>query len=184
MDKEQQYLEAFDKYSDALFRHCYFRLSDRERSLDLVQETYLRAWTYLDDGQEIIAFKAFLYKILNNLIIDEYRKKKSVSLDALLEEGDLVEGDVPELRDDHSGAMMGIGVDIERAREALAALPEPYREAVTLRYIDGLTPGEIAELIEASENVVSVRIHRGMKKLREYFEEIPSQAPKRKQRVA
>ncbi len=170
MEKQAQYLEAYEKYSDALYRHCYFRLSDRERALDLVQETYLKAWQYIEDGQEIIAFKAFLYKILNNLIIDEYRRKKSVSLDALLEEGDMIEGEILELRDDVSGASMGISVDIERIQESLAALPEPYREAVTLRYIDGLSPHEIGELIEESENVVSVRIHRGIKKLREFFE--------------
>lgn len=171
MEKEKQYMDAYEKYSDALFRHCYFRLSDRERALELVQETYMRAWMYLEDGEEIVAFKAFLYKILNNLIIDEYRKKRPVSLDALLEENEVLEGEIAALRDDTSGESMGISIDIEKLKQSLAALPEPYREAITLRYIDGLSPKEIAELTEENENVVSVRIHRGIRKLRDYFEQ-------------
>lgn len=170
MEKEQQYMEAYEKYSDALFRHCFFRLSDRERALELVQETYMRAWVYLEDGEEIVAFKAFLYKILNNLIIDEYRRKRPISLDALLEESEVLEGDIAALRDDASGEAMGLSVDIEKLKGSLAVLPEPYKEAITLRYIDGLSPKEISDLIEESENVVSVRIHRGIRKLREYFE--------------
>ncbi|KKW19080.1 MAG: RNA polymerase, sigma-24 subunit, ECF subfamily [Candidatus Adlerbacteria bacterium GW2011_GWC1_50_9] len=56
------------------------------------------------------------------------------------------------------------------ALEALQKLPEPYREAIVLRYIDQLSPGEIADIVGESENAVSVRIHRGLKKLRAILE--------------
>ena len=45
--------------------------------------------------------------------------------------------------------------------------PDVYREVIILRFVDELGPKEISELIEESENVVSVRIHRGLKLLRE-----------------
>jgi RNA polymerase sigma factor (sigma-70 family) len=57
-----------------------------------------------------------------------------------------------------------------RALKALEELAEPYREAVTMRYVDGLSPTEIAQAIGESENVVSVRVHRGLKKLRAALE--------------
>lgn len=169
MSQEQQFLSAFDSYADALFRHCYFRTSDRERSLEMVQDTFAKGWEYLQEGKTVVHFRPFLYKILNNLIIDEYRKRQTVSLDAILEDEQVSEGNFEELRDD-SAAQWPERIDAQKVHTALAALPEHYREVVTLRYIDGLSPKEIAELVEESENVVSVRIHRGLKQLRRYFE--------------
>jgi RNA polymerase sigma-70 factor (ECF subfamily) len=57
-----------------------------------------------------------------------------------------------------------------RALLMLKELPDSYREVLVMRYIDGLTPGEIAKVIKESENAVSVRIHRGLKKLRALLE--------------
>ena len=51
-------------------------------------------------------------------------------------------------------------------RARIPELPDVYREAVTMRYIDGFTPKEIAGMIGVTENVVSVRLHRGIIKLR------------------
>ena len=82
--EEKDFLDAFEKYADALFRHAHFRLSDRERAYDLTQETYLKAWDYVASGGVVRHYKSFLYRILHNLIIDEYRKKRGASLDELL----------------------------------------------------------------------------------------------------
>ena len=82
---EECFLAAFEEYSDALFRHASLRVSDRERSVDLVHDTFTTVWGYVRGGHEIEQFRPFLYKVLNNLIIDEYRKRKEASLDAILE---------------------------------------------------------------------------------------------------
>ena len=58
-------------------------------------------------------------------------------------------------------------------KDALAAvedLPDIYRAVLILRYVEGLSPKEIARVLEESENVVSVRIYRGLKKLSELLE--------------
>jgi len=52
--------------------------------------------------------------------------------------------------------------------EVLNKLEEPYRQAVTLRYVDGLSPKEIAEIVGESTNNISVRINRGIEKLKKY----------------
>ena len=75
-DHEARFLKAFEDYSDALFRHASLRISNRERAVDLVHDTFTKVWSYLRDGYEIESFRPFLYKVLNNLIIDEYRKRK------------------------------------------------------------------------------------------------------------
>jgi len=167
--EEKKFLEAFEAHSDALYRHAYFRLSDKERAYDLAQDTFLKAWDYVAGGGEIKQYKSFLYRILHNLIIDEYRKKKTGSLDELLEnetaapaiEALLSEGGVRETEEAYDEVVL-----IDTIRSRIPELPDDYRVALTLRFIDGLSTGEIADTIGVSENVVSVRIHRGVAKLR------------------
>lgn len=166
--REKDYLAAYEAYNDALFRHALFRVSNRDRALELVQDTFLKVWDYLQGGGTVDQYKAFLYRILNNLIIDEYRKKKSSSLDEILENDT---GDMESKMSEGSAREVEEGFDEARALEAIRAripeLPDTYRDVVTMRYIDGLTPKEIASMMNISENVVSVRLHRGTHKLRE-----------------
>lgn len=161
MVQEQAFLEAFDAYADALYRHCYFRVSDKERARDLVSDTFARTWDYLVKGNTVDDFRPFLYRTLNHLIIDEYRKKRTESLDALLEEAEVPESAFPELVE---GSREGLefSLDAQRIPELLARMPDTYREVVVLRYLDGLMPAEIADVLGESVNVVSVRIHRGV----------------------
>ncbi len=166
---EARFLTAFDEYSDALFRHAFLRISDRERAVDLVHDTFTKVWSYLRQGYEIENFRPFLYKVLNNLIIDEYRKIKESSLDALLEGDGVDEGVFPELQE-HSVESLAATLDGKQAFAVLKELPDTYREVLILRFVDGLGPKEIAALIEESENVVSVRLHRGLKLLRDTIE--------------
>jgi len=172
--REQEFEHAFEAYSDELFRHCALRLRDRERAVELTQECFLRAWDYIGKGGEIAQMRPFLYRTLRHLIIDEYRRKKPHSLEAMVENE---EGSVEDLLPaDESNTLEAALVRHEGARvlEALTRLPEPYREAVTMRYVDGLTPQEIAEATGESTNVASVRVHRGLKKLRELLEAEPA----------
>lgn len=168
-DQEARFLKAFDEYSDALFRHAAFRLSDREKAIDVVSDTFAKAWTYVRDGHEIGNFKPFLYKVLNNLIIDEYRKRKEASLDAMFEAEGVDEGTFVDLVGDDVESLINT-LDGKQAIESLGELPDVYREVIILRYVDQLRPKEISDLIEESENVVSVRIHRGIALLKAHIE--------------
>jgi len=156
---EQEFLKGYDQYSDAIFRHCVFRVSDREKAKDIAQGTFVRLWGYMSQGKEIDNMRAFLYRIANNLIIDEYRKKKEDSLDKMRDEEGFDIGFEPrhdiEAKDDYV-----------RAQALLERLPEKYREALVMRHIDGLSVKDIARLTHESENVISVRIHRAIEKLK------------------
>lgn len=164
-DHEARFLEAFDEYGDALFRHAYLRLSDRELAIDVVHDTYAKVWSYVRSGHVVETFRPFLYKVLNNLIIDEYRKRKEASLDSILEQDGLDEGSFPELSESTVESLAAT-IDGRQAFVLLGQLPDEYREVIVLRFIDELGPKEIAELIEETENTVSVRLHRGLKLLR------------------
>lgn len=160
-DVEQRFIQAYETFSDALFRHFYFRLSNKERALELVQETFTRSWKYIVQGKEILELRSFLYRVANNLIVDEYRRRETtewISLDALTEKGF-------DVKTRHHEAMMNYSEGREMLK-ALALLDEKYRHVVVLRYIDGLSPKEIAEVIGETENNVSVRLNRALVKIR------------------
>ncbi len=168
--QEDRFLQAFHEYGDALFRHAMLRISDRERAIDLVHDTFTKVWSYVKNGHAVEQYRPFLYKVLNNLIIDEYRKQREQSLDALLAEEGVSEGSFPELIENTTEALAAT-LDGKQAFDLVTTLPDVYREVLLLRFVDGLGPKEISELVEESENVVSVRIHRGLKILRDIIEE-------------
>ena len=173
--QEERFLKAFDEYNDALFRHAFLRISNREKAVDLVHDTFTKVWAYLRGGYEIDNFRPFLYKVLNNLIIDEYRRRKESSLDALLEMDGVDEGSFSELSESTVEGLAAT-MDGKKAFELLEEMPDQYKEVIILRFVDQLGPREISELIEESENVVSVRIHRGLKMLRQKIESLDERA--------
>lgn len=159
-DLEHMFLEAYDQYADAIFRHCYFRVFSKARAEELMQEAFMKTWQYLESGREVRNIRAFLYRVANNLIIDEARKKKEESLDRLLEES---EGAEPESGDNERMERQAA------AREVLEIIKElnaEDREVLIMRYVDDLEPREIAAVLGMSPNAVSVRIHRATQSLK------------------
>ncbi|HEY4518032.1 MAG TPA: sigma-70 family RNA polymerase sigma factor [Candidatus Paceibacterota bacterium] len=159
-NKEKEFGEAYEQYSDALFKFIAMRIKDRERAKDMLQDCFTRTWQAIVDGKEVENMRAFLYKVARNLVIDEYRSHKSVSLDEMTEETGYEVAS-------RSGDNPSIGAEVGKIREALEKLPEEYREVVSMRYIDELMPVEISEILGESANAISVRINRGVVMLRE-----------------
>ena len=81
--REEEFLTLYDAYADAIFRHCFFRVYERERARDLVQETFARTWEYAAKGNAVENARAFLYRVANNVIGDEVCEKKETSPDAM-----------------------------------------------------------------------------------------------------
>ncbi|HCR81451.1 MAG: ECF subfamily RNA polymerase sigma-70 factor [Candidatus Pacebacteria bacterium GW2011_GWB1_47_8] len=162
MDK-RTFGASYLKYSDAIFRHCYFRVYDRELARDLTQQTFTRAWEYLSKGKIIKNMRAFLYQTARNLVVDYFRSKRSISLDTLLEKGFEPSGNA--------------GRDPEKQLESrevqflLLKLRAADREVIVMRYIDGLKPREIASITKENTNVVSVRLYRASRAFRKVCEE-------------
>ncbi len=103
--------------------------------------------------------KAFLYHVLNNLIVDEYRKRKTTSLDTLLEKG------FEPVVDDSSKRLMNI-LDGKAATLLISELPEMYRKVMKMKYIQDLSIKEISLIIGQSKNATTVQLHRGLEKLK------------------
>lgn len=163
-DKQTQLETAYSEHADALFRYGLFKLNDREQAKDILQETFVRAWQYLSKNESVDNFKAFLYKIMGNLVIDEYRRRKPVdSLETMSEDGfDPSFDDTDRWFDT---------IDGTRALNLLSKVPAPYGEAVYMRYVEELSLKEIAEVTGERENTIAVHIHRGLEKLKDLYHE-------------
>ncbi|OGE76363.1 MAG: hypothetical protein A3C85_03655 [Candidatus Doudnabacteria bacterium RIFCSPHIGHO2_02_FULL_48_21] len=156
---EKEFLEAYEAHADAIFRYCLVRVYERERARDLVQDVFVKAWNYIRSGHSVEKWKPFLFRIATNLIIDGARKKKEiVSLDIMQESGfDFGKDDRKHIDN---------WLDGQKAIDALGKLEDAYRDAVYMRYVEDLSPKEIAAISGVSENLISVRIHRGLYKLK------------------
>jgi RNA polymerase sigma-70 factor (ECF subfamily) len=155
-----EFEKTHKKYADAIFRYCYFKVSDREIAKDLTQETFIKFWEYWASGGKVDYIKSFLYRIASNSIIDHRRKKKTLSLEKMTMTGFDPANDSNEMEEIEN---MSEGAE---AIKAVGELPEKYRDVLILRYVDDLSIKEIAEIIQEKENNISVRINRGLEKLK------------------
>jgi len=162
---------AYNSYEKGLNAYTFYKINNRETSDDLVQITFLKTWKYLVKGGKIELMKAFLYHVLNHLIIDEYRKRTTSSLDLMLEKGFEPSAEEPSSLSAMLSGKMAVLL-IER-------LPEKYRTVMRLRYIQGLSLKEISAVVSQTPNAVAVQAHRGMAKLRVLYDP-PDSAKKMK----
>lgn len=156
--KEMEFIAIYDEYADAIYRYCLINLHDKDMAKDITQETFIKAWKYMQAKSEIKHIKAFLYKIAKNLIIDNFRKKKTVSLDELNEAGFEV-GALDENKIDQE-------IEGKSIMNALEKIAEKYREVLILRYVQDYSLAEIGGIMNKSENNVSVMLHRALKQVK------------------
>ncbi|MBI2631004.1 RNA polymerase sigma factor [Candidatus Nomurabacteria bacterium] len=152
---------AHNDYAKELKARAFYKVNDRSLSEDLVQKTFMKTWNYLARGGRIETMKAFLYHILNNVIIDEYRKHKAASLDAILEKG-------YEPSVDYLSSITNL-MDGKIAVLLVERLPEKYKKVMKMRYIEDLTLEEISKLTGQSKNTIAVQIHRGLETLKTLY---------------
>lgn len=160
MTHEQLFLSWYDQYADKLFRYCLFRVYDREQAKELTQQVFLKTWEYLGKGNSVDTPQAFLYRIATNLIIDEKEKKQPISLDELVDNG-------TEPASTDEKRIMEMNIDARYIIERIDELDPLYKEVLMLRYVDDLGPKDIAHILGETQNVISVRLHRGKAQLKE-----------------
>lgn len=153
---------AHHDYERGLNLYAFFKMRDRPLSEDLVQDTFMKTWHYLVKGGKIDLMRAFLYHILNNLIVDEYRKHKTTSLDVLIEKGH-------EPATTHRGFDLSI-LDGKAAIALIQRLPEKYHKVMRMRYVQDLSLKEMSLITGQTKNTIAVQIHRGLEKLKLFYE--------------
>ncbi len=161
--------EELFPHMEALKTFAYHLAYNEEDANDLVQETYLKAHKFLENYDSGTNAKAWLFKILKNAYINEYRKKIrrpiKVDIDEVVgfREGDESgKGAYHDMRQDIFDNTMGDEVTI-----ALNVLPYEFRTVILLCDIENFTYEEIAKILELPIGTVRSRLFRARNMLKE-----------------
>lgn len=164
------YSELVRRYQDRIYTVISGMVTGREDALDLTQETFLKAYTGLDRFRQDAGFYTWLYQIAVHLCIDYNRKRKRHQEPLPLDRNLLQDlGVEPEDRSpDRNPERVTINLHLRAAiHSALQRLPEPFRTAVVLHDIEGLSQEEIAAITRCPLGTAKSRILRGRRQLRE-----------------
>jgi len=149
----------YERYLDDIYRYVFYRVGDEFEAEDLTETTFLKAWQAMPKrGRQISSFKAWIYRIAHNLIIDGYRTcKDTSSLDEFI-----------SLRDDAPSpeALAQLSDESSRLVRQLAHLKPRLRHVLLCRFVSGLSHLETAQVLGIKEGHVRVLQHRALKQVR------------------
>lgn len=164
---EQSALE----HIDALYRTALRMTRNQADAEDLVQESYLRAFRSLHQFTEGTNLRAWLFRILTNTYINEYRRRQrrpgSSSLDDLEEfylYDHLVDSRV-QPTDERPEDVVLERLTVEDVVQAIESLPEEFRQVVLLADVEGFSYREIAEIVGIPVGTVMSRLFRARRRL-------------------
>jgi len=155
-------------FLDALYRTALRMTRSEAEAEDLVQETYIRAFRFRAQFTPGTNLKAWLFRILTNTFINEYRRKASRPETTELDDVDesilyrhMREVSPGSSSPDPEAEVIDNALSSE-VKEALEALPEKFRTTLLLD-VEGFSYKEIAEMLEIPIGTVMSRLHRGRK---------------------
>lgn len=170
---ESAYAALVDKYQNALYHHVRKIIRDKREVDDLVQETFIKAFSALESYSTQYAFSTWLYKIATNHAIDYLRKKKlrtqSIDKPIKTKEGEME----VELPDTTYRPDRHIVEDQRKTliQEAIDALPPKYYRVIVLRHQQEKTYDEIARELDLPLGTVKAHIFRARELLNKYLRE-------------
>ncbi len=166
--------EEFLPQIDALYTFAYHLTYNEDDANDLVQETYLKAFRFIDKYNEGTNAKAWLFKILKNAFINQYRRKSKQPTQVDFEDAATykeAEEDThltshADLREEMFQTMMG-----DEVTNAINTLAVDFRVVILLCDIEGFTYEEISKILDIPIGTVRSRLHRARNMLKDKLHE-------------
>ena len=153
--KQHAFKKLYDLYADYALRAAYAITNNQNHSSDIVQETFIKVYRNIEKFDEERPFKPWFYQILLN---ESKRYMKRQNKHAIPVESE-------ELLD-HFHDQDHVHEDDGHIDRALDQLSEMHRTVLTLKYINGFTEREIAQMLELNVNTVKSRLYKGRQRLK------------------
>jgi RNA polymerase sigma-70 factor (ECF subfamily) len=150
----------YDRYVEAVYRYVYYRVRNDADAEDLVSDVFMRALRAIPRYEPRVAFLAWLYRIARNAVIDRARRSRTqISFEDALAHPGVDQVVEPE------EAILALS-DKESVRDALAKLTPLQQEVIVLRFVEGYSTQEIADLVGKREGTVRGIQFRALEALR------------------
>jgi RNA polymerase sigma-70 factor (ECF subfamily) len=171
---ESEKYRIFDKefmpHIDSMYNFAFRLTNDEDDANDLVQDTYMKAFRFINSFQEGTNAKAWLFRILKNSFINDYRKKSKEPSKVDYQEVETVYNSTEDaefestsdLRIEAVQDMIG-----DEVAMALNGLPVDFRTVIILCDIEGFTYEEMAKILDIPIGTVRSRLHRARNLLKE-----------------
>ncbi len=155
-------------HMDSLYRTALRMTKNDGDAEDLVQETMVKAYRFWDKFEQGSNCRAWLFKIMTNIFINDYRSKsrtpQSIDVDDI-DDNYLYSQLVTQSEDDNPERQLFAKIFDEDVRKAIEELPDDFRLVVVLSFLEGFAYQEIAEIADLQLGTVKSRLHRGRKLL-------------------
>jgi RNA polymerase sigma-70 factor (ECF subfamily) len=170
--KEVQKRKAFEKealpHMDALYRTALRMTKNQNDAEDLVQEAYVKAYRFWDKFEPGSNCRAWLFKIMTNIFINDYRSKSRTPISVNVDDIDdnFLYGQLANLGpEDNPERRLFSKIFDDDIKKAIEELPDDFRLVVVLSFLEGFSYQEIADIADLQLGTVKSRLHRGRKLL-------------------
>src|ERR1700730_7983108 len=158
--------QAALEHLDSLYGYALILTRDQTAAEDLVQETYLRAMRAFGQLMANSNLKSWLFVIMRNAWLNQLRHTRSGPRFVELDDEGVEFVHQKNLVNEDPHVVYLRKLEREQIRGAIAGLPEPYREIIVLRDLEGFSYQEIATMLECPAGTVMSRLGRARAKLR------------------
>jgi RNA polymerase sigma-70 factor (ECF subfamily) len=172
-EKESIFNQEFMPHINSMYNFAYRLTLDSDDSKDLLQDTYLKAFRFIDSFQKGTNAKAWLFRILKNSFINDYRKKSKEpskvdyqEVESYYNSEDVDRQITPDLRVEALQDMIGDEISI-----ALNSLDVDFRTVIILCDLEGFKYEEMAKILDIPIGTVRSRLHRARNLLKEKLSE-------------
>jgi RNA polymerase sigma factor (sigma-70 family) len=168
-EKQKIFNNEFMPHINSMYNFAYRLTLDQDDSKDLLQDTYLKAYRFIDSFQQGTNAKAWLFRILKNSFINDYRKKSKEpskvdyqEVETYYNSEDVDRQITPDLRVEALRDMIG-----DEISNALNSLDVDFRTVIILCDLEGFKYDEMAKILDIPIGTVRSRLHRARNLLKE-----------------
>jgi RNA polymerase sigma-70 factor (ECF subfamily) len=150
----------YRRYVDRVYGYAFYQLGDHHDAEDATERTFMAALRALPDFEDRgSSFRAWLFRIAHNTVANAHRSRSRRRAEPLPDSFDHPAPDA-----DPAG-LVALADELRDVRRAVAEMPDDRRQVILLRFVDGLSTAEVAEVLDRSPGAVRVLLHRSLREL-------------------